>query len=477
MKSKTSQSKNSQRELFATLEEFFERATGKKPHDFATFDSFGDEVRKNATTLAKRAPGALKFAWDTLPEFYRTDRLQAFEEAKHAAGLKFVLGGSSRFGETHFDSVRKMLLYADTILIPDPVLPWMESPRDEERFRVILFIQAVFSLLHLKPVVDAQLPYPAIIVFPSYEKTLEIQDVKTQTLIHQFLLHVLSAKLGAEFGDLSEVTTFAAKRPLEFLEVVASQGLFVGPNCTPGQPLSEHINEYRKTIAEWRSEEEQKRAASYSEGELVLQGLLERLVPQFHLLENAEEMAANPMLCVPSQWHYFSTCATAFEERLKKNGLLQSETVASIRAVNQPELSWLGNIPINDLVRLRVDNENEEFRKRLGAMTRGLHQAVMDDVDRVAAELSKGLSALLAEHNRNIRQDAEGFQRKYKIAAIGAWVTVAATLLPFLAPFVIPTSTAVIGLGYAATKMDELGKRRQQAKSLLGILAAARDDK
>ncbi|HSE16286.1 MAG TPA: hypothetical protein VLB46_04490 [Pyrinomonadaceae bacterium] len=28
-----------------------------------------------------------------------------------------------------FDSVRKMLLYADTILIPDPILPWLESER------------------------------------------------------------------------------------------------------------------------------------------------------------------------------------------------------------------------------------------------------------------------------------------------------------------------------------------------------------
>jgi hypothetical protein len=470
------ETKSGQPEFFAILEEFFQRATGKSPQEFATFDSFGDEIHKNATALGKKGPDAFRFAWESLPKFYETNKVRAFEEAKHAAGLKFVLGGSSRFGETHFDSVRKMLLYADTILIPDPVLPWMESARREERFRDVLLIKAAFGLLHLKPLIDASLPFPAVIVFQSWEKSLETHDPKTQVLINQFLLDVLSIKLGAEFGDLAEIAQFASQRPEQFLKTVESQGLFVGPNCTPGQSLHEHLNEYRKTIAEWRSAEEQKRATDYSDSELVLQGLLERLVPQYHLLENAEEMGSNPMLCIPSQWHYYATCATAFEERLKRNGLLQPETIASVKAINQPGLNWLGNIPIQDLVRLRIDNENQDFRQRLGDMTGQLHQAVLGDLDKLTNEISKNLSALLSEHSKNLRQQAEEFQTKYKIVALGACVTLAAVLLPFLAPFGLPASAAAVGLGYGGTKIEELAKRKQKAKSLLGILAAAKED-
>jgi hypothetical protein len=464
-----------QQDFFTILEEFFERATGKSPDAFATFDSFGEEIRKNSTVLANRVPDAFRYVWDKLPQFYESDKVGAFEEAKKAAGLKFVLGGSSRFGKTHFDSVRKMLLYADTILVPDPILPWMEAPRDDERFQHVLQIQAAFSLLHLKPIVDAEIPYPALIVFPSYEKTLEIRDAKTQGFINNFLVGVLSSKLGREFNEITEIGTFATHKPEEFLRAVESQRLFVGPGCAPGRPLAEQLKEYREAIADWRSVGHQGQIAAYSDSQLVFQGIVERLIPQFHLLENADELNANPMLCIPSQWHYYTTCTTAFEERLRKQGLLEEKTIASARAINQPNLSWLGNIPMKDLVRLREGNENESFRKRLGNLTSQLHKASLQDIEKVTNEVSKDLSALLTEHSKGIRQQAAEFQTKYKIAALGAFATLAAVLVPTLAPFGIP-SAAAVALGYAATKIDEVAKRKQQARSLVGVLAAAKTD-
>src|SRR5712692_1953651 len=259
-----------------------------------------------------------------------------------------------------------MLLYADTILVPDPILPWMEAPRDDERFQHVLHIEAAFSLLHLKPIVDAQLPYPAVIVFPSYEKSLEIQDAKTQGFINNFLVGVLSSKLGREFNEVTEIGTFATHKPEEFLRIVENQRLFIGPGCAPGQPLADQLKAYREIIADWRSAEHQSQIAAYSDSQLVFQGIVERLIPQFHLLENSDELNANPMLCIPGQWHYYTTCTTAFEERLRKQGLHEEKTISAARAINQPNLSWLGNNPMRELVRLRKGNENESFRKRLG---------------------------------------------------------------------------------------------------------------
>ncbi len=181
------------------------------------------------------------------------------------------------------------------------------------------------------------------------------------------------------------------------------------------------------------------------------------------------------MLCVPNQWHYYSVCATAFEERLKKNGLLEPKTIAGVRAINQPALDWLGNIGVDDLARLRSQNENEAFRKRLSTLTGQLNQASIGDLDKVTHEISKDLSALLSEHSKNVRLQAEEFQAKYKIAALGACLTLAAVLFPCLAPFGLPASAAAVGLGYAATKIDESAKRKQRAKSLLGVLAAAKN--
>ena len=466
----------SQRELFEVFQEFFERATGKRRlQEFATFDSFDGVVHENAEELTRRFPEALKFAWDRLPKLYDPSDLRAFDDAQRAVGLKLVLGGSSRFGETHLDSVRKMLLYADTILIPDPVLPWMESPRSEERFRFVLLLQTIFTVLHLKPLVDADLPYPAVVVFPSFEKSLEEKDPITRAGIDDFSTQIFAEKLNIGFGSLAEVAGFATTNPADFLQKVEAERVFVGPQIDPSLPLREHIREYREHIQNWRSTEEQAKAAAFSDAQLVFQGIVERLGPQYHLLENAEETSANPMICIPNQWHYYTVCTTSFESRLKKLGLLEPKTIASVRAINQPELDWLGNIPIEDLVRLRSENENEAFRKRLSALTSQLSEASIEDLDRVTRETSKDLSSLLSEHSKGVRAQVEEFQTKYKIAAVGACVTLAAILLPALAPFGLSTSAAAVGLGYAATKIDELAKKKQRARSLVGVLAAAKN--
>jgi len=61
MSQQTTNAKNSprQQEFFGILQEFFERATGKSPNRFATYDSFGDEIRKNAFGIPSLAAVAL----------------------------------------------------------------------------------------------------------------------------------------------------------------------------------------------------------------------------------------------------------------------------------------------------------------------------------------------------------------------------------------------------------------------------------
>jgi hypothetical protein len=55
-------------------------------------------------------------------------------------------------------------------------MPWLERDRREERFRHVLLLKAVHTLLQLKPLVDADLRYPPVVVFPSWEKSLEEHD-------------------------------------------------------------------------------------------------------------------------------------------------------------------------------------------------------------------------------------------------------------------------------------------------------------
>jgi hypothetical protein len=49
-----------QREFFKILDEFFRKATGKQPKEFANIDKFGEVVRAGGQRLADRAPNAFR---------------------------------------------------------------------------------------------------------------------------------------------------------------------------------------------------------------------------------------------------------------------------------------------------------------------------------------------------------------------------------------------------------------------------------
>ena len=59
-----------QREFFAILDEFFQRATGGEATEFATFDSFDAKIRGDAPRLARKMPDAYSYAGEALSAFY-----------------------------------------------------------------------------------------------------------------------------------------------------------------------------------------------------------------------------------------------------------------------------------------------------------------------------------------------------------------------------------------------------------------------
>ena len=463
-----------QEQLFAILEEFFEKATGGGVAEFASPDSFGEAVRRNGDKIARQGEAPYQKLIVSLGEYYSKHTASAYDSAKTLGGTKLVIGGSTRFTGTHLDSVRKMLLYADTILIPDPVLPWVEKERIEEKFRHVLFLENIFMLLHLKPIVDANLQHPAVFVFPSWEKTLEDKDAVTKDALEGLCVAFFSFYLGKRFENIEDILQYIQSSENDFLRLVDEKRLFIPPEGTGNETISESINLYREQIKTWRSEEYTRATNEWSNGSLVWNGIYERLVPQFHVLENADTLQAQPMFCIPAHWHYYSLCAEMYQGRLLRQALLRESTVSTLRSLNRSEFQWLGNVPISALVELRKNNANEEFRRRLGAFTDQLHDASVNDIDRVAAEVGQGMASLMHEHQKEIERIQAEYRRQHTRTAVSAWLTLAAMFLPSFAPILGATAPVVLTAKYAFDKADETRKKREASKSLIGILASAK---
>ncbi len=463
-----------QRRLFERLEEFFVRATGKHASDFAPVDGFSEVVRREAHELAGRCRNALPWVEKELREIYAQESQSAFRSSRQLGGLKLVLGGSGRFLGGHLNSVSRAILYADTVFIPDPVMPWLESSREEERFRHVLFLQAVHVLLQLKPLVDADLPYPPVLVFPSWEKTLEDKDRHTQEGIFQPTADVFSHYVDRGLASLGDVRKLAERDPDRFLSAVDQHRIFIAPGGPLDEPLGAALRRYEADVETWRSQDWLERYRALPPHMRVLNAVIERLAPQYHLLENAEELGGHPLLSLEQHAHYYRLVSETNSARLEYLGLLGSKTRAMVDGLSSQRLKWLSALPLNMVVELRKNNENATFRRRLQDAVGRLHESLLSDVDKVAAAICHELSDAIAEHDRDLVRIEAKYERIHGQTAVTAIAAAGTALIPSLAPFLGLAAPLALATKYAWDKIAERAEKGAMTKSLVGVLAAVR---
>lgn len=221
-------------------------------------------------------------------------------------------------------------------------------------------------------------------------------------------------------------------------------------------------------------------------GVLLLNGVLERVRPHYHLLENANELGAQPLLSQRVHWHYFEKCAQVNAEELLRKNVLSEQAFQTLRAIQDNNLSWLATIPVQMLAELIANNEHRWLREELNKYTAQLASGGYIDTNAMVREVTFGLASLVQRQQKAMND----IERKYapkKMAAYfggGSGLTVAAiaAMLPSLSPLLgvsIPSVAAVAALGggalgFAKEKIAEQVEKRQAERSMLGVLATVR---
>lgn len=469
---------NFQREYFDLLEEFFKEATGTTAEKFLNIkESFHEGIqRRKNDKFVKRFLNALNDYIPKIGEFHSKKSNILLSTHKLVGGLKCVIGGSSRFPQTAFDGFRKFALYADTIFIPDPILPWIEVDRRAERFRDIYFLQSCLYLLKLKPLIDIDLPYPAVIVFPSWEKSLELTNEETKDLISEFVLSFFSHYLNSNFEDESELVDYVSNKGKElFRQIVISKQLFLPPDSLPPKNFNEALEKYVDFIHQERSDEFIKLTNTWAPEKLILNGILERLLPQFHVRDNSKMLRAHPLFWLPAYYHYFLLCSRASNNELNQLGFLEQKTLSILQALQHPTNAWLGNIPIKEIARLRAENCNEVFRKKLVEYFDTLSNANFEEINNVAAEIGRAILSLISEHNKEAKKIAEKYIRKHTLTLGITILTLGVQLFPWLAPY-LGSLSALGPIGkYAYDKLNQYRDNKLFKDSLFGVLSHAKD--
>ena len=195
-------------------------------------------------------------------------------------------------------------------------MPWLETPRDNEKFQMVHTLQATYFILHLKDMLSDDFDLPPFLVFPSWEKSLEEHDKVTISSTKQLIADIFSYYIEPTVENIDDVFNFAESDEKEFLRRIEASNLFISPGGEIGEPLKKAIKDYKAEAHKWRTEEFNRTLDSAPDRLVVINGIMERVQPQYHILENSYELRSNPLLCVDAQAHYFKLISKMTNQRV-----------------------------------------------------------------------------------------------------------------------------------------------------------------
>ncbi|MBT9595054.1 MAG: hypothetical protein IV094_03565 [Vitreoscilla sp.] len=478
--------REAQVELFRLFAQLFGALTGRE----VGLVSGEGEIRERmmwriAHDDAEMAP-RVNAAAEELGAFYAANAHLAYGYAKTLGGMRLVMGGQRAFGPSALTGVRITGLYADTQMIPDPVHPFFTSDLRLNAMHLQL-AHALFYILQLRPLVDAGFPVPPVFVFPSFEQPLQDNDAHTMHGMEQLALRLVGPLCDGTVESLGDLFDYARKHEDAFVQAVLENRLFVPPGGDPNRTFQPHeaVREYIAELEGIRSEDALDLLKKQPPGLVILNGVLERLAPQYHLIENASELGAQPLLSQATHWHYFEKCAAANAADLRRRDVLSEQAFQTLRAVRDDSLSWLANIPVDGLRELIANNEHRWLREELNKYTSQLAGAGEIDTSEMVREVSHGLASLVQRQQKAMNDIEKKYEPKKWAAYLGGGAGLAvagAAMLPILSPFLgvaIPAvaAAAALGggaLGFGKEKLGELTEKRQAQQSMIGMLATAR---
>lgn len=477
---------DAQCELFRLFEELFVNLTGVASDAVSSEEEIKVRMLHRIRSRKNDAFNDFNATADELEHLYQQNAAPVFKIAKSLGGVKVVTGGQRAYGPSALTATRIAGLYCDTQLIPDPVYPFFAGDLHLNAKHLQLAI-VLFYILPLRPLVDARLQEPPVLIFPSFEEGLEEKDAITQSGIASLLVKVVAPVCNANLKTIEELFEFARKHENSFLDAISRERLFVPPGGDPKNvsTAQDAASTYLRELKGIRSEDVLSAMKQLPCGVLVLNGILERLRPQYHLIENAEELTAQPMLSQGVHWYYFERCALAEAHELVNERVISRESLDVLRALQDDSLRWLANIPIEGLVDLRRNLEHAELREQLKKCTSQLTSAGSVELEAVTKEVRHGLEVLIQRQQKAIKEIEAKYSPKKWAAAVGGTASAAAAASMFFMPTLAaissvatPVASVIAGLAgggmtYAKELVGQTVEKRKSRKTLLGLLATA----
>ncbi len=371
-----------------------------------------------------------------------------------------------------FNAIKVAALFSDVILLPDPVLPWFAEEKKHEKFKMANILKEVFALLKLKKLSELDYTTPLLLVIPLQEEVYEpekivgpITQAKYEVLVADFFHTFVNRGINSYAGAIE----YAEKKQDDFLEKADENKLFVPPGHPPGLPLKTAISKFKEDIREKRNKAEADVICGMSDQQLVLEGILESLWPQIHLIENLDRFHCAPLIAIETISHYACLCSKANREKLVDSAVLSDETNKFAQMIESHRFEFVAEFTIDSLIEMRKSSSFAKLREKMLLAANRLHRCKFYELNKTTAERLAEAYETLIEFEKEFSFINEKFKTNITEKRIKGPDEVALNFFPSIAPFILNRLPFGPAKKLFVLKKDELREKQIMARSYIGF--------
>lgn len=467
-------------EYFNILDNFFRLFTGKSPQKFSSFKDITKNIRiffielmDNIKTNNQRLK-AVDMLEEQLKDFYDRHLQKALAFAQNDHSHKLLIGGSNSFGFLQYNAVKAAALMAPTILIPDPVLPWIAEEKKNEKFRFANILKEAFSILQLRPLVESEWENPPVWIFPYHEEIPDenypenpVTRARYEVLVGDFFHNFISNSV----STYAEALDYAKQNADEFLKKVDENRLFIPWNCKPAITLEQALTSHRENLRSSKNKQGAAKILALPKAELVFEGITERLRHQTLLIENLDQFNAAPLLPVDSHAHYASLCSEANLAKVIDAGLIDANSMALLDMVRACKFNVITEYSIESLIEIKKATAFQNLQTGITSTAMQLFEGQFHEINSKTPDLLTELCTHLAKFQNEITPINEKLKVNYSKQNGPAPESVQLSFFYSPAPFVLNRLPFGPSRRFFSLKGKELKEKAIPTRSLLVITA------
>lgn len=464
-------------EYFAILEEFFKNLTGKTPANFSSFQELPLATREFFQSMLQNI-GSSQKRLDTLKDlekklliFYAKNGKKLDRVAQEITGFKLCHPGNSHIGLIQYRAIKVGLFWADSVVISDPIYPWIKDNKKNDKHRLPNILQECFALLKLKRLFlqskDSHLIwiYPSVIPLePDEEKEKENKE-KQEVLIADFFNSYINKNIYA----YAEIEKFLEEQADYFLKRVHQKGLFMVKGGNQDDTQEEILKRYKQEVANSIGTAGAQKAAALPPEQIIFKEISDRLAGLLDFIEEARSLNAHPVLADEIIIQYFSLVRNMTLRKLVIGKIFKRDELIDFKTIGTLFSKFPGDFPNKLLISQRKNKNIVPLRNSLAELALSLSEKQFDnDKISIAGDI-ENMSKLLKEYSLEFQDMMlESSAVSLRIDSIDL-DKVCLKFIPAVAPLIGVKVPFIKAEKYFIENLEDLKFNRYSAGSMLGF--------